>query len=91
MKATSSELIGNAIRFHRRRSGLSQHALADLAGIGKTSVFDIEKGKPTVRLATLMAVLRVLNIDLVLDGPLMAECNSALTDPERTHEEDSTS
>ena len=66
------------VRFHRRRSGLSQHALADLAGIGKTSVFDIENGKPTVRLATLMAVLRVLNLGLVLDGPLMAECRATL-------------
>ena len=81
MKVTSSNLIGNAVRFHRRRSGLSQHALADLAGIGKTSVFDIEKGKSTVRLATLMAVLRVLNIDLVLAGPLMTECSTALTGP----------
>ncbi|MCK5156674.1 MAG: helix-turn-helix domain-containing protein [Spirochaetales bacterium] len=50
---------------------MSQHALADLAGIGKTSVFDIEKGKSTVRLATLMALLRVLNIDMALESPLM--------------------
>ncbi len=81
MNVTSSNLIGSAVRFHRRRGGLSQRSLADLAGVGKTSVFDIEKGKPTVRLATLMAVLHVLNIDLVLDGPLMAECRTALIDP----------
>ena len=56
---------------------MSQRALADLAGIGKTSVFDIEKGKPTVRLATLMAVLSVLNIDFVMDSPLMAEFDVA--------------
>ena len=52
--------------------------MADLAGIGKTSVFDIEKGKPTARLATLTAILTVLNIDLVLAGPLMEECRAAL-------------
>ena len=78
MKAHSSNVIGDVVRFHRRRGGLSQHELADLAQIGKTSVFDIEKGKPTVRLATLMAVLGVLNIDMGLDGPLMAECRAAL-------------
>ena len=78
MKANSSNVIGDVVRFHRRRGGLSQHELADLARIGKTSVFDIEKGKPTVRLATLMAVLAVLNIDMGLDGPLMAECRAAL-------------
>ena len=80
MKANSSKVIGDVVRFHRRRGGLSQHELADLAQIGKTSVFDIEKGKPTVRLATLMAVLAVLNIDLALAGPLMAQCRAALAD-----------
>lgn len=78
MKIRTARSLGDVLRYHRRRSGLSQHALADLAGIGKTSVFDIEKGKPTVRLATLMAVLRVLNVDLLLDGPLMAECRAML-------------
>ena len=83
MKANTSNTIGDIVRFHRRSGGLSQHELADLARIGKTSVFDIEKGKPTVRLATLMAVLRVLNIDMALEGPLMATCGAAL-DAERT-------
>lgn len=82
MKANSSNVIGDVVRFHRRRGGLTQHELADLAQIGKTSVFDIEKGKPTVRLATLMAVLGVLNIDMGFDGPLMAECRAALVDTE---------
>ncbi|MBC8453968.1 helix-turn-helix transcriptional regulator [PVC group bacterium] len=65
--------LGKVVKYHRQRSGLSQCALADLAGIGKTSVFDIEKGKPTVRLATLAAVLAVLNIDLSVKSPLMTE------------------
>jgi HTH-type transcriptional regulator/antitoxin HipB len=73
MESVSVQLMGEAVRYHRRRAGLSQRGLADLAGVGKTSVFDIEKGKPTVRLATLVAVLRVLNIDLAMDGPLMSE------------------
>ena len=74
----NSPEIGAVLRYHRRRSGLSQSELAALAGIGKTSVFDIEKGKSTVRLATLMAALRALNIALTLTSPLMAECSQAL-------------
>jgi len=54
--------------------------LAELAGVGKTSVFDIEKGKATVRLSTLLAVMHVLNIDLVMRGPLMNELLSLLSD-----------
>ena len=75
--ARSTVRIGEIVRFHRKRAGLSQHALADLAGIGKTSVFDIEKGKSTVRLATLLAVLRTLNISMRMDSPLMAEFTDA--------------
>jgi transcriptional regulator with XRE-family HTH domain len=65
---------------------LSQRALADLAGVGKTSVFDIEKGKPTVRLATLMAVLRVLNINLAMESPLMAEFAAATSNAEQENQ-----
>jgi transcriptional regulator with XRE-family HTH domain len=53
MKMRSAETIGEVIRSHRERSGLSQRALAELAEVGKTSISHIEKGKPTVRLATL--------------------------------------
>ena len=84
MEIDSAVTLGETIRFHRRRSGLSQRGLADLAQIGKTSVFDIEKGKPTVRLATIMAVLRVLNIQLVMASPLMEEFTAqAVTSKER--------
>jgi HTH-type transcriptional regulator/antitoxin HipB len=71
MAQLTAEQIGKAVRYHRRCGGLSQRDLADLAGVGKTSVFDIEKGKETVRLATLVAVLRVLNLEIALRGPLM--------------------
>lgn len=81
--------IGAIVRYHRRRSGLSQGELAALAGIGKTSVFDIENGKRTVRLATLMAALRALNIALTLTSPLMVECSQALkTSHDATQRED---
>ncbi len=65
--------IGAAIRFHRQQSGLSQRGLADMAGVGKTAVFDLEKGKTTVRLDTLTKIFRVLNIRLLLDSPLMEQ------------------
>ena len=77
LEARSPEAIGKVVRFHRKRAGLSQRALADLAGIGKTSVFDIEKGKSTVRLATLLAVFDALNLKLNLAGPLMSEFGHA--------------
>jgi HTH-type transcriptional regulator / antitoxin HipB len=73
--------INTVIRFHRKQSGLSQSALADLAGVGKTAVFDLEKGKPTVRLDTLLKIFKVLNIRLVLESPLMAKWRSQAQTP----------
>ena len=84
IEAKSSNIIGNVIRYHRQRAGISQHALADLAGVGKTSVFDIEKGKPTIRLATLMAVLQTLNITINIDSPLITECKESMVNAEES-------
>lgn len=65
---TSSD-IAKTVHDCRKRSGLSQQQLAKLAGVGKTVVFDIEKGKQSVQLDTLQKVLLVLNIKLKLVGP----------------------
>jgi ribosome-binding protein aMBF1 (putative translation factor) len=58
------------IKFHRQIAGLSQVELARLAGVGKTVVYDIEKGKETTRMLTLQKVLDALNIKLSWDSPL---------------------
>ncbi len=70
---TSNESIGSMIRFHRKKSGLSQQALAKLAGVGKTVVYDIEKGKESVQLDTLNKILAVLNITFAFHSPLMTQ------------------
>jgi len=66
MKASE---IAEVVRFSRRQSGLSQLELAKLAGVGKTVVFDIEKGKETIQLNTLLKILDVLNIQIKLKTP----------------------
>ena len=63
--------LGRIIHFHRKKSGLSQQGLAELAGLGKTVVFDMEKGKLTVRFDSLLKVFEVLNIKIDLQSPLM--------------------
>ena len=59
------------VRFHRKKSGLSQEALAVFAGLGKTVIFDIEKGKLTVRLETFLKIMNVLNIKIDFQSQLM--------------------
>lgn len=65
----TSDEIGKMVVYYRKESGLSQQQLAQLAGIGKTAVFDIEKGKQTVQLNTLLSVLDILNIQIKLEPP----------------------
>lgn len=66
--------IGALIRCHRDKSNLTQKQLADLAGVGKTAVFDIEHGKETVQFDTLHKVCSVLNITIRLESPIMEQC-----------------
>jgi y4mF family transcriptional regulator len=71
------QTLASIVRKHRKAAGLSQLQLAEMAGVGKTVVFDIEKGKGGVRLDTLRKILSVLNIKAQLTSPLM---NQILTD-----------
>lgn len=61
--------IAKIVHYCRKQSGLSQQELAKLAGVGKTVIFDIEKGKETVQLNTLLKVLEVLNIRMKFETP----------------------
>ncbi|TAL34480.1 MAG: transcriptional regulator [Spirochaetes bacterium] len=63
--------IGNIVLIHRKKSGLTQKGLAIVAGVGKTVVFDIEKGKETVQINSLLKVFSVLNISIVLKSPII--------------------
>jgi len=65
------ETLSIIIKKHRKEAGLSQIQLAELAGVGKTVVFDLEKGKETVQLNTLLKIFNVLNIKVQLQSQLM--------------------
>ncbi len=67
--------ISKIVLFHRKKSGLTRNQLADLAGVGKTAIYDIEKGKETIRFSTLQKVLKALNINIIFTSPLMGALN----------------
>ena len=62
--------LGVFIKEHRKQAGLTQLKLANLAGVGKTTIFDIEKNKETVSWNNLLAVLKVLNIEVQFKSPM---------------------
>jgi HTH-type transcriptional regulator / antitoxin HipB len=57
----------------RKRANLTQAELAELAGVGKTVVWDLEHGKRTLGLETLVKILAPLNIELVARSPISKE------------------
>jgi HTH-type transcriptional regulator / antitoxin HipB len=75
--------IAALVKFHRQKAGLSRNALADLAGVGKTVVFDIENGKATVQAQSLSKILTTLNIRCVFQSPLMATFQSLKIEQEK--------
>ena len=72
---TDPEELATIIKRHRKAANLTQLELAELAGVGKTVVFDIEKGKETVKIQTLSKVLKVLNIEMRFTSPLLDNWN----------------
>lgn len=62
--------LGLLIRKVRKQSGLSQERFAQMAGVGKTVVYDLEKGKETVQLSSLLKILKGLNVQVELKSPL---------------------
>jgi y4mF family transcriptional regulator len=71
-----SQELAEVIRMHRKAAKLSRVQLAELAGVGKTVIYDIEKGKESVQLDTLRKILRVLNIKILLTSPFMDNLTS---------------
>ena len=68
--------LAEVIRLHRKAAKLSRVQLAEMAGTGKTVIYDIENGKRSVRLDTLQKILKILNIKIVLVSPLMESLKS---------------
>lgn len=56
--------IGSTVRAERRRLGLTQTDLADLAGVSDRFVREVEKGKESAELGKVAAVLDVLGFEL---------------------------
>lgn len=63
---TTAEL-GRVARIVRKRQGLRIDSLADLAGLSKQFIADVEHGKPTVQMGKVLHLLEQLGVHLKLD------------------------
>lgn len=63
---TPAQVLGRAVREQRKRLTLTQEELALHAGVGLAFLYQLESGKPTVRLDKVLAVLEVLGLRVTL-------------------------
>ncbi len=61
--------LSEVVRTTRKKAGLSQVELAELAGVGKTLVFNIENGRINAQFENLLRIFHVLNIKLMIETP----------------------
>lgn len=64
----SPQQLGEALRAARKALGLTQPQLALAAGVGVRFIVDLEAGKPTVRLETVLRVIDALGGVINLSG-----------------------
>lgn len=58
--------LGGEVRQRRKALRLTQQALAELAKCGPDFLYDLERGKPTIRLDKLVPVLETLGLTFEL-------------------------
>ena len=56
--------IGKTIRERRKKLGINQQTLADLAGVAVNTVLSIERGESNPQLLTLLTILDTLGLQL---------------------------
>lgn len=79
------ENLGALVRHHRKKAKMSRRELALLAGTGQTVIYELEHGKMTVQLDTLLKIMRALNLSMHVSGPFVTEFND-ITSPGSTDE-----
>ncbi len=59
--------IGKRVREARRKMGMTQQRFADLAGVGRRFLLELEQGKATLEIGRVLAVCRAAGIKIRID------------------------
>lgn len=59
--------LGRLVRQRRKEAGLTLVELAGLAGVGVRFLSELERGKPTVQIGKVLAILGLLGLELRID------------------------
>ena len=62
----TAAFLGAAVKHYRKKAGLTQAQLAELTGLNRTYLSDLENGKETEQLRRLLRVLKQLGVRMTL-------------------------
>jgi len=60
---TEAELVGKNVKGYREKLGLSQEALADVAGVHRTYINQVEQGRVNISIVNLFKIAKALKIE----------------------------
>ncbi|CAN5141261.1 type II toxin-antitoxin system Y4mF family antitoxin [soil metagenome] len=66
MRHSTVEAFGQRVRDRRQQLGLSQSALADVVGVNRRVIGELERGKPSVQLNIALRIAEALGLDVTL-------------------------
>ena len=58
----SAASVGPAIRSYREQAGLTQAQLAEMAGLNRSYLSDLEQGKETEQVRRILRILKLLGV-----------------------------
>jgi transcriptional regulator with XRE-family HTH domain len=63
----SAASVGPAIRSYREQAGLTQAQLAEMAGLNRSYLSDVEQGKETEQVRRILRILKLLGVRATLN------------------------
>ena len=55
---------GEIVKKARKRKGLTVEQLADMSGVGRATIYNIETNKTSPRMDNMLAIMRVLDYEI---------------------------
>jgi transcriptional regulator with XRE-family HTH domain len=66
MRLSPTESFGQRVRDRRQQLELTQSALADVVGVNRRVIGELERGKPSVQLSIALRVAEAVGLDVAL-------------------------
>lgn len=68
MEVNTINLIGEKLKEYRKSKGFTQQDIADLSGVSRKVISELEQGKDTIQFNIVLKILSVTDLKLEITG-----------------------